>query len=474
MIYIIKTKIISTLGPATEDFSHVKRLVDAGMNVARLNFSHGNYAQFHRIIHNVRRASKTVAILLDTMGPEMRTGMVEKNAVLKKGQIFTLTTQKCIGNSRRVYVTYHHLAREVKKGDKLLIDNGFIELEVTRTTKTDIICKVITGGKLADQKGINYPGHATKQPSVTKKDRADIAFGLLEGIDIIAVSMVRKPGDVLAIKKLLGAHKHVRVLAKIENYDAVKNFDGILAVADGIMVARGDLGVELPTEAVPLIQKHIIKKCNIAGKPVVTATQMLESMVTNSRPTRAEASDVANAILDGTDAVMTSEETAIGEFPVHAVKMLVKIAMETEKSLSLKRDIPIRSSDDAIAKAVDDIVEKTDIDKILVCTYSGYSAQTVSKFRPRLPIIAITPDDNTVRYLNMVWGAIPLKLSKEVSSLRELLLRGVELAYKEGLLLKTDKVIMTAAHPLNVRGRMNMIEVHKVSDILYGKKWLES
>lgn len=471
MIYIIKTKIISTIGPATENLNQIKRLVDAGMNVARLNFSHGNYAQFHKIIRNVRQVSKTVAVLLDTMGPEIRTGIVEKDTVLKKGQAFSLTTQKCIGNNKRVHITYHHLVREVKKGDVLLIDNGFIELEVSSTTKTDIVCNVVTGGKLSDQKGINYPGHATKQPAVTKKDRADIAFGLREGIDFIATSMVRKPQDILDIKEILGSRNPVKVLAKIENFDAVKNFDSILAVSDGIMIARGDLGVELPPEAVPLIQKRIIKQCNLAGKPVVTATQMLESMVSNSRPTRAEASDVANAILDGTDAVMTSEETAIGQYPMHAVRMLAKIASETEKNLSLKRDIPIHSTDDAIANAVKDIVEKADIDKILVCTYSGYSAQTVSKFRPRLPIIAITPDDHTSRHLNLVWGAIPLKLSRKIFSHRELLLRAVELACSKGLLLKTDKVILTAAYPLNVRGCTNMIEVHTVSDILNKKNW---
>lgn len=466
MNIIIKTKIITTIGPATEDFEQVKRLIDAGMNVARLNFSHGNYPQFHKIIQNVRKASKTTAILLDMQGPEIRTGMVEKDTVLKKGQEFSLTTEKCIGNSKKVSISYHNLVREVKKGDALMIDNGFLELEVINTTKTDIKCKVITGGKLLSQKGINYPGHATKQPAVTKKDKSDLEFGLKEGVDIIAVSMVRKAENVLEVKKLLGKHNHVKVLAKIENYDAVKNFESILAAADGIMVARGDLGVELPPEAVPLIQKHIIKQCNLAGKPVITATQMLESMVTNARPTRAEASDVANAILDGTDAVMTSEETAIGQYPIHAVKMLAKIAAETEKSLTLKRNMQINTTDDAIAKAVDDIAATTDINKIVVCTYSGYSAQTVSKFRPRLQIIAVTPIESTYRTLNLVWGAVPVLLAKKVSSMRELIYQAVGQAHKEAILTKNDKIVITAAYPLSVRGRTNILEVHKVADIL--------
>jgi pyruvate kinase len=324
---IIKTKIVCTIGPATASVSAIKKLYNAGMNVARINCSHGDHAQYRRFIKNIRSVSNKIAIMLDTQGPEIRTGMVKEGTVLKENNKFILTTKKIIGDDKKVYVTYKGLVHDVKKGDKILIDSGFLELKVLKKTKTDIVCKVMDGGPLGSRKGVNNPATLAKIPSFTSKDRDDLRFGMTHRIDFVAASFIRGPEDILKIKSFLKNHHHIKVLAKIENAKAVENVDEIIKVSDGVMVARGDLGVELPEEKVPIIQKEIIKKCNLAGKPVVTATQMLVSMTKNPRPTRAEASDVANAILDGTDAIMLSEETAIGKYPAKAVATMTRIAI---------------------------------------------------------------------------------------------------------------------------------------------------
>jgi pyruvate kinase len=464
---IIKTKIVCTIGPATGTVSKIRALYDAGMRVARINCSHGDHAQYRGFIRNIRAVSKDIAIMLDTQGPEIRTGLVEDNTILKNNSMFRLTTKKIKGNEKEVHVTYSGLINDVRKGDRILMDSGFIELKVAKKTKTDIICKVINGGPLGNRKGVNNPACLAKLPSFTKKDRDDLQFGMTHGIDFVAASFVKDAKDITKIKDFLKRRPHVKVLAKIENAKAVDNVDDIIGAADGIMVARGDLGVELPGEKVPIIQKKIIRKCNLAGKPVVTATQMLESMVNNPRPTRAEASDVANAILDGTDAVMLSEETAIGKYPVKAVATMVRIARNTESVLELHRKMEVHSTDDAIANAVHNIVEETGISKIIVATCSGYSARMISKYRPHADIIAVTPTDEIVRRMALYWGISPMVINEGgVRSTRDLIYYSLQTAYKEKMLKKNDKVVVTAAHPFNIRGKTNLLEIHTVGEIL--------
>ncbi|MFC1741593.1 pyruvate kinase [Nanoarchaeota archaeon] len=464
---IVKTKIICTIGPGTESVSAIKKLYAAGMTVARINCSHGDHNQYRKFIRNIRAVSNEIAIMLDTQGPEIRTGMVEPDTVLKSGRTFTLTTRHLKkGDSQEVSVTYKDLPGDAKPGDKIMIDSGFIELKVLKKNKTDIICKVINGGKLGDQKGVNHPGCLSKIPSFTKKDRDDVRFGITHGIDWIAASFIREAKDVKKIKQFLNNNHKIKVIAKIENDYAVRNFDKILEVADAIMVARGDLGVELPAEKVPMIQKKIIRKCNLAGKPVITATQMLESMVHSLRPTRAETSDVANAILDGTDAIMLSEETAIGEFPDKAVATMVSIARNTEKALHLHRKPDVISMDDAIADAVFDITVATDIGKIVVATCSGHSARMISKFRPHADIIAVTPFEHIVRRVGIYWGIDALVLKEKVKTTRDLIYYAIFTAYSRKLLKRADKIVVTAAHPFSIGGRTNLLEIHTVGELL--------
>jgi pyruvate kinase len=392
--------------------------------------------------------------------------MVKENTFLKNNSLFKLTTKKMLGDDKAVHVTYAGLVNDVRKGDSILLDSGFIELKVLKKTKTDIICKVIDGGLLGNQKGVNHPSSLAKIPGFTRKDRDDLRFGITHRIDFVAASFVKSSKDVLKIKSFLKDHPHIKVLAKIENAKAVDNIDEIIKVSDGIMVARGDLGVELPEEKVPIIQKMIIERCNLAGKPVVTATQMLESMVRNPRPTRAEASDVANAILDGTDAVMLSEETAIGKYPAKAVATMVRIARNTESVLELHRKMEIKSTDDAIANAVHNIIEEIKIDKVVVSTCSGYSARLISKYRPHADIIAVTPNEQVVRQMAIYWGIVPLMIHEGVRSTRDLIYHSIHTAYKKKELKKDERVIVTAAHPFNIRGKTNLLEVHTVGDIL--------
>jgi pyruvate kinase len=470
-VFVIpKTKIVCTIGPGTESLKQIKKLVQAGMSIARINFSHGNYDQYAGMIKHIKSASRSVGILLDTKGPEVRTGLIHDNVHLSVGQLFTLTTRKIVGNSSVVHVTYAPLPKQMKRGDPILIDDGLIELRVEKVKGKDVICRVISSGDLGNQKSVTLPKKKIKLQSITKKDEQDIRFGLRHGIDFIAASFTRSGRDILEIKKIAKSHPHVKVIAKIECQEAVNNFYDILSVADGVMVARGDLGVELPLEDVPLIQKFIIEQCNLAGKPVITATQMLETMVYNKRPTRAETSDVANAILDGTDAVMLSEETAIGKYPFQAVKFMRKIAEKIEPKILGKHKHTIIKSDDAIAKAVFDIAKVTKIKKVIVCTYSGFSAELVSKYRPDVDIIAVTPVSETVRQLSLVWGAEPVLLSPamehRIHSTGDLIKFAVKEAYKNKFVKKDEKVLITAAHPLNIRKRTNLLEIHEVRELL--------
>ncbi len=445
----------------------IRKLYKAGMNVVRFNCSHGDHLQYRGFIKKVKAVSENIAIMLDTQGPEIRTGDVKEGTVLKKGQIFTLTTKKVLGDNKRVTVTYHGLPKDVKPGHMLYIDSGFLSLKVKAVKGDDIICKVVSGGRLGNRKGVNNPANVSKIPSITKKDIEDIRFGLAHDIDFIAASFVRKPEDILKIRRLIRSHPHVKIIAKIENSLALKNFDAILKVADGIMVARGDLGVEMPQEELPIIQKEIIRKCNLAGKPVITATQMLESMVNNPRPTRAESSDVANAILDGSDAIMLSEETAAGKYPELAVKMMVKIAKNTEKYLKLHRRFKPESTADDIALAINNILENSrDIWKVVVCTRSGYSARLVAKYRPHAKIIAATMYPRVARRMHLYWGVYPVLIENNIRSTRELIYHSIHNGVKTGLLKKNERILVTAGHPFELQGKTNLIEIHKVDEFL--------
>nr|WP_245984913.1 pyruvate kinase [Biomaibacter acetigenes] len=341
---MLKTKIICTLGPASENKEVISRLISAGMNIARLNFSHGTHEEHRARINNLREAARemgaNIALMLDTRGPEIRLGTFKNGkAYLKEGQEFALSLEPIEGNENRVYVTYDGLNKLVTRYDKILLADGLIELEVKEINSKEVLCTVINGGEISDKKGVNVPNKSLPLPAITQKDVEDLLFGISMGIDFVAASFVRKASDVLEIRKILEENgaSDVHIIAKVENREGVNNIDEIIRVADGVMVARGDLGVEIPVEEVPLVQKYIIEKCNKAGKPVVTATQMLESMMRNPRPTRAETTDVANAIFDGTDAIMLSGETAAGHYPVEAVKMMAKIARKAEDSMSLKK-----------------------------------------------------------------------------------------------------------------------------------------
>lgn len=472
-----KTKIVCTIGPACEEPSILRRLMEAGMNVARLNFSHGTHEEHARRIERIRRAAeetgKTVAILLDTKGPEIRTGdLREGMAELKEGETFVLTTEQVEGDATRVSVSYAGLPGDVRPGSTILIDDGLIKLTVTEVREKEIVCRVVNSGVLGNRKGINVPGVRIQLPGITSKDAEDILFGLERGIDFIAASFVRKQEDVLEIRELLEKEgADIPIIAKIENQEGYDNLDSILEVADGLMVARGDLGVEIPAEEVPLVQKEIIRKCNLLGKPVITATQMLDSMQRNPRPTRAEASDVANAILDGTDAIMLSGETAAGKYPVEAVETMARIASRAESALQYRdlfrqrsRELEI-SITDSISQAVVHTAEVLNCAAIITSTESGHTARMVSKYRPRAPIVAVTPHEKVMRRLTLVWGVHPVK-GRVVNSTDEMLQSAIDSAIASKIARHGDLVVITAGVPVGRRGTTNLMKVHVISDVL--------
>jgi pyruvate kinase len=472
-----KTKIVCTIGPASEDPETLKRLILAGMNVARLNFSHGSHEEHGRRIDAVRQAAaelgRTVAILLDTKGPEIRTGELQGGeAELKAGDRLTLTTEPILGNAQRVSVSYKGLPADVQPGSTILIDDGLIRLDVEAVEGTEIHCRVANGGLLKNRKGVNLPGVKVNLPGITSKDADDIVFGIQKGVDFIAASFVRKPEDILEIRKILEEHDaDIQIIAKIENSEGLEHLDEILEVADGLMVARGDLGVEIPAEEVPLVQKEMIRKCNNLGKPVITATQMLDSMQRNPRPTRAEASDVANAILDGTDAVMLSGETAAGKYPVEAVETMDRIALRTEKALRyrdlfrqrrLEQEVSIT---DSISQAVVHAAESLQSSAIITSTESGFTARMVSKYRPRAPIIAVTPNDRVMAKLSLVWGVHPVKGTK-VTNTDEMLQVAIRSALATKYVRHGDLVVITAGVPSGQSGSTNLMKVHVIGDVL--------
>ncbi|MEW9123538.1 MAG: pyruvate kinase [Thermotaleaceae bacterium] len=474
-----KTKIVCTIGPASESKDMLEQLIQCGMNVARLNFSHGSHEEhLKRIeaIKEVRDALKEpVAILLDTKGPEIRTGKFKEPEVfLQQGKEYTLTTRDVLGDENICSISYTDLPKDVVPGNRILIDDGLVELEVLEIIEgTDISCCINNSGTIKNHKGVNVPGVKINLPAITPKDADDIIFGIQNGIDFIAASFVRKPEDVFEIRKILEEHNGVdiQIISKIENQEGVENIDEIIEVSDGIMVARGDLGVEIPTEQIPLVQKMIIQKCNAVGKPVITATQMLDSMIRNPRPTRAEVTDVANAIFDGTDAIMLSGETAAGKYPLESIRTMANIAKTTEDSLDYRailREKGVgkeKSITDAISHATCTSAQDLGASAIITATSSGFTARMVSKFRPKAPIIATTTSQRVVRRLALTWNTYPV-LTKVGNSTDEVFEEAIQQSLKQKYIHCGDLVIITAGVPVGVAGTTNTIKVHIVGEVL--------
>lgn len=476
-----KTKIICTMGPNTDDEEMMRKLVKAGMDVARFNFSHGDHEEQKirmNLLKKVRKELKLpIAILLDTKGPEIRTGILEggQKVYLEEGSRFTLTTEQIEGNNTRCSQTYKNLPKDVKVGDTILIDDGLIQLTVENVTDTDVVCRVVNGGELGQKKGINVPNVEVKLPAITEQDKKDILFGIEQGIDFIAASFVRNAECILEIKSFLRECKapYIPVIAKIENFEAIKNIDEIIRCADGIMVARGDLGVEIPAEEVPYLQKTIIQKCNDNFKPVITATQMLDSMMRNPRPTRAEVTDVANAVYDGTDAVMLSGETAQGKYPLEALQMMVHIVENTEEHLDYDMILRkagehrLKSASSALAHATVTTANNLRAKCIVTPTVSGATARVVSKFKPKTGIIGISPDEATLRRMQINWGVMPLK-SVAVYTTEDICDTAIDLICAKKLAEAGDMVVLTLGIPsTNVsenRTVSNMMRIAMVDD----------
>jgi len=464
-----KTKIVCTIGPASQSPQILERLIRAGMNVARLNFSHGTQLDHQKVIAAVRQIAanlnKPVAILQDLAGPKIRVGQIESGEIiLKPGARFLLTTRQVRGDEKEVSISYGRLPQDVRPGDTLLLSDGALELKVEDTGKTDIECKVIVGGPLSSFKGVNLPTGSIRTPNLTDKDKSDLVLGIENKVDYVALSFVRNAEDVRMARRFMKKKKcSIPVIAKIEKHEALVNIDEIISEVDGVMIARGDLGVETPLEKVPHVQKVLIRKTNQAGKPVITATQMLRSMVENPRPTRAEVADVANAILDGTDAVMLSEETAVGKYPVEAVSMMVKVAEDAE--LSIPSDVWTlwqepgreRSVPEAVSFAACSLAECIDAASIITFTHSGSTARLVAKYRPQRPILAATPLVETYRRLSLIWGVVPV-LGRNIKNTDEVIDQAFKLALESGIAKRGQKVVITAGVPVGVPGTTNFIK----------------
>ncbi len=475
-----KTKIVCTIGPASESPEMLEKLIEAGMNVARLNFSHGGHEDHAIRIAAIRdaaeRANKPVGILLDTKGPEIRTHNMENGELhLVTGQVIAISMTEVLGNETTFSVTYEQLIEDVDQNNIILLDDGLIELRVlAKDVEQGLIHTIVeNAGVLKNKKGVNVPGVAIKLPGITEKDAQDILFGIEQGVDFVAASFVRTAKDVLEIRELLEKNggSHIQIIPKIENQEGVDNIDMIIEVSDGLMVARGDLGVEIPAEDVPLVQKSLIRKCNKVGKPVITATQMLDSMQRNPRPTRAEASDVANAIMDGTDAIMLSGETAAGLYPVESVRTMDKIAIRTEDALDYKAIVSARSREreanmtEAISQAVAHTSINLGVKAVLAPTESGNTAKMIAKYRPGVPIIAVTGSVNTAHMLTLVWGVNPI-VTARVQTTDEILELSVDAALKSKFVDYGDVVVITAGVPVGEAGTTNLMKVHVIGDLL--------
>ena len=468
-----KTKIICTMGPATDNIEVLRAMARAGMNVARFNFSHGSHEEHKQRIDRVKAVREEynlpIALLLDTKGPEIRTGDMQDGKIfLKKGEQIRLTPRACLGTPSKISITYPDLYQDVQAGTSILIDDGLIELRV-ETQEQDILCRVLNDGAVSNHKGINVPDVHLSIPYLSDKDKSDIQFGIEQGVDFVAASFVRTADDVQQLRMLLDENggAHINIIAKIENQQGVENIDGIVSLADGVMIARGDMGVEIPAEDVPPIQKMLIKKVASAGKQVITATQMLDSMMKNPRPTRAEVTDVANAIYDGTGAIMLSGETAAGLYPVEAVTMMARIAERTENDIDYRKRFFVRTRKanpditDAICHATCTTAYDLNARDIVTVTKSGRSARMVARYRPSCGIIGCTPTKKVWYQLNLAWGVTPVLLS-ETDDVFDLFDSALETAKNQGLMQSGDLAVITSGVPIGVSGTTNMIRVQVV------------
>lgn len=472
-----KTKIVGTIGPASENEEILTKLFESGLNVCRLNFSHGSHEEHKVRIDTIKRVRERlnlpIAILLDTKGPEVRLREFEEGIIfLSEGDPFTFTTREVMGNQTICSVSYPGLARDVSVGDRILVDDGLVQFEVVDLLNgTDIVCRTLNAGELKNRKSINIPHVKIQLPAVSKRDREDLIFGIEQGVDFVAASFIRTDEDVLEIRKVLEEHggQNIEIIAKIENQEGVDNIDAILRVADGVMVARGDLGVEIAVEDIPLVQKMLIQKANRAGKNVITATQMLDSMIRNPRPTRAEVTDVANAIIDGTGAIMLSGETAAGKYPVESVRTMVNIALRIEQSLDygavLRESSDEKTTTYAIGKATCTTALDLDAVAIIAATSSGYTAGAISKFRPKAPIIAATTSEGVRRKLSLAWGVYSV-LSPYTESTDEVIETSIHEAMQMGYVNAGDLVVITAGIPVGVAGSTNLLKVHTVGKVI--------
>lgn len=470
-----RAKIVCTLGPASSSPETIRALIQAGMDVARLNFSHGEWADHERIIHTLRQMAaeldRPIAILQDLQGPKMRTGTMQGGSVkLVDGQELVITTRPIEGRADCISSSYEFLARDVQAGDTVLLDDGLIELRVLAKDAEEVRCRVIHGGTLGDHKGINLPGVKVSSPSLTSKDREDLGFGLEMGVDYVALSFVRSPQDILDLVAFLAEKGHqVPIIAKLEKPEAIAHLEEILAVTDGVMIARGDLGVEMPLEQVPAIQKRIIRAANARGVVVITATQMLESMREKPRPTRAEASDVANAVFDGTDALMLSGETAMGKFPVESVATMSCIIHEAEQAVEgirLGERVPLQGVEaipNAAAEVACEAAEELGARAIVAFTWSGFTARLVSKYHPTVPVLALTPNAAVQRRLNLFWGVIPRQM-ESLYSMENMIQKVDEELLKSGLAQAGDKVVIVAGFPPGSGSRTDFVKFHQVGE----------
>ena len=481
-----RTKIVCTIGPATKTPDGLRRLVEAGMDVARLNFSHGTYEQHAEVITHLRNLSdelgRPITILQDLSGPKVRVGKIEGEGVtLDPGAEFILTTELLVGDQNRASVSIPEIVESVPPGAHLLLDDGLIDLLVVARKGDTLITQVVIGGVLSSHKGVNAPGHSLPIASITDKDLDDLRFGIQQKVDWIAASFIRNSSDIAVLRGVCNAARaRIPIIAKIEKHEAVRNIDEIMSVVDGVMVARGDLGVEIPIDEVPVVQKMIIKKANAAGKPVITATQMLDSMIRNPRPTRAEVSDVANAIYDGTDAIMLSGETAVGQYPYAAVSMMNQIACYTEPSLSYQHKLETvhevlvsgaaTGNQDAmtraIAQATCDVAQELKASAIIAATSSGTTANAISRFRPSVPIIAATTSRRTYARLGLVWGVKPV-MTGEVATSDEMMHACIEATLRVGAAKDGDVVVVTGGVPVNIPGSTNFLKVHRIGQSLF-------
>ena len=467
-----KTKIVATIGPASSSQKILEDMLIAGVNVIRMNFSHGDFAEHQPKADNARAASEKtgipVALMQDLGGPKIRIGDFYKESItLKEGQTFTLTTEKIIGDEKKVYVNYAPLPKEVKVGGLIMLHDGKKKLEITSIKGNEVVTKVIVGGDIKGKRGVNLPGAKLSVKSLTDKDKKDLEFGIKNKVDFIAFSFVRRPEDVTELRDILNSKKSkARIVAKIEDVEGLENIDKIIELVDGIMIGRGDFGIEIGVENMPMVQKEIIKKCNMAGKAVITATHMLESMIKSPVPTRAEVSDIANAILDGTDAIMLSEETALGDHPVEAISVMTKVAERVEMEMGyIKKDFMGKGKDsitDAVSSEAVDLAHNIGAKFIVALTLTGFTARVISRFRPTQKIIAFTPDEKSFNQLNLNFGVQPVLLKEKFERLSQVSEMAKEYCLKNKIAQKGDKIVIVAGIPFGKKGSTNTILVEKV------------